>query len=111
MIKVLELFSGTRSIGKCCDKLGWESVSVDMIFPATHKCDIMHFDYKQYPVESKQEIITCQPKVEMSPFLPDRDVPFFEEGKLRACLVLPCRKASPWMIRSRLPLCSFVLFF
>tara|TARA_R110000803_G_scaffold210827_1_gene284031 strand:- start:19328 stop:19978 length:651 start_codon:yes stop_codon:yes gene_type:complete len=49
MIKVLELFSGTRSIGKCCDKLGWESVSVDMIYEATHKCDIMDFDYKQYP--------------------------------------------------------------
>tara|TARA_R110002020_G_scaffold147422_2_gene322771 strand:- start:201 stop:965 length:765 start_codon:yes stop_codon:yes gene_type:complete len=49
MIKVLELFSGTRSVGKVCDKLGWESVSVDMILPADHKCDIMDFDYKQYP--------------------------------------------------------------
>ena len=49
MIRVLELFSGTGSVGKCCDKLGWEVVSVDMIFEATHKCDIMDFDYKQYP--------------------------------------------------------------
>jgi len=49
MIKVLELFSGTRSIGKCCDALGWDSVSVDMILPADHKVDIMDFDYKQYP--------------------------------------------------------------
>jgi len=49
MVKVLELFSGTRSVGKVCDKLGWESVSVDMILPADHKCDIMDFDYKQYP--------------------------------------------------------------
>mgnify|MGYP003675123253 CR=1 FL=1 len=49
MIKVLELFSGTRSIGKCCDALGWTSISVDMIMDATHKCDIMDFDYKQYP--------------------------------------------------------------
>ncbi len=49
MIKVLELFSGTRSVGKCCDELGWESVSVDMILPADHQCDIMDFDYKQYP--------------------------------------------------------------
>jgi len=49
MVRVLELFSGTRSIGKCCDNLGWESVSVDMILPADHKCDIMDFDYKQYP--------------------------------------------------------------
>lgn len=48
MVKVLELFSGTRSVGKCCDQLGWDSVSVDMILPADHKCDIMDFDYKQY---------------------------------------------------------------
>tara|TARA_R110000744_G_scaffold55619_1_gene117487 strand:- start:608 stop:1216 length:609 start_codon:yes stop_codon:yes gene_type:complete len=48
MAKILELFSGTRSIGKVCDQLGWESVSVDLIMEADHKCDIMDFDYKQY---------------------------------------------------------------
>ena len=47
-MRVLELFSGTGSIGKCCDKIGWESVSVDLIMEADHKCDIMDFDYKQY---------------------------------------------------------------
>lgn len=49
MIQVLELFSGTRSVGKVCNQLGWESVSVDLISEATHTCDIMEFDYKQYP--------------------------------------------------------------
>ena len=49
MVKVLELFSGTGSVGKCCKELGWEVVSVDMILPADHKVDIMDFDYKQYP--------------------------------------------------------------
>tara|TARA_R110000737_G_scaffold4753_3_gene15323 strand:- start:7847 stop:8491 length:645 start_codon:yes stop_codon:yes gene_type:complete len=49
MIQVLELFSGTRSVGKVCDQLAWESVSVDLISEATHKVDIMEFDYKQYP--------------------------------------------------------------
>ena len=48
MLKVLELFSGTKSIGKVCDKLGWESVSVDLILPADHQIDIMEFNYKQY---------------------------------------------------------------
>ena len=47
-MKVLELFSGTGSVGKCCESLGWESVSVDIDSEATHKCDIMDFDYKQY---------------------------------------------------------------
>ena len=48
-MNVLELFSGTGSIGKVCDKLGWNAISVDLELPATHECDVMDFDYKQYP--------------------------------------------------------------
>lgn len=48
-MNVLELFSGTGSVGKVCEMLDWNVVSVDMILPATHKCDIMDFNYKQYP--------------------------------------------------------------
>ena len=48
-MNVLELFSGTGSIGKVCQKLGWNAISVDLELPATHECDIMDFDYKQYP--------------------------------------------------------------
>ena len=48
-MSVLELFSGTGSVGKVCHQLGWDVVSVDMISEATHKVDIMLFDYKQYP--------------------------------------------------------------
>lgn len=49
MLKVLELFSGTKSVGKVCEQLGWDSVSVDLLLPADHQIDIMEFDYKQYP--------------------------------------------------------------
>ena len=48
-MRVLELFSGTKSVGKCCDELGWQSVSVDFTMEADHQVDIMDFDYKQYP--------------------------------------------------------------
>ena len=48
-MRVLELFSGTKSVGKCCSELGWESISVDLELPANHKVDIMEFNYKQYP--------------------------------------------------------------
>ncbi len=57
---MLELFSGTRSVGKCCDALGWDSISVDMILPADHKCDIMDFDYKQYP-KNEFDIVWASP--------------------------------------------------
>jgi len=61
MMKVLELFSGTRSIGKVCDQLGWESVSVDLILPADHQVDIMDFDYKQYPKDYFQVVWASPP--------------------------------------------------
>ena len=56
MIKVLDLFSGTHSIGKCCEEIGWEVVSLDYELPATHQIDILEFDYKQYPKDTFQII-------------------------------------------------------
>ena len=47
-MKVLELFSGSGSVSKVCKELGYECVSVDIEFEATHKVDILEFDYKQY---------------------------------------------------------------
>jgi site-specific DNA-cytosine methylase len=48
-MNVLELFSGTGSVSKVCDKLGWSSYSVDLISEADFKGDIMDFDYKKFP--------------------------------------------------------------
>lgn len=59
-IKVLELFSGTGSVGKCCKQLGWDVVSVDMILPADHQVDIIDFDYKQYP-KDEFDIVWASP--------------------------------------------------
>lgn len=60
-MNVLELFSGTGSVRKACEQIGWSSVSVDMILPATHECDIMDFDYKQYPKDYFQVIWASPP--------------------------------------------------
>ena len=48
---VLELFSGTHSVGKVCEDYDMNVVSVDLDnhFKPTHNVDIMDFDYKQYP--------------------------------------------------------------
>ena len=65
-MNVLELFSGTGSVGKCCKQLDWETVSVDMILPANHKCDIMDFDYKQYPKDYFDIVWASPPCTEYS---------------------------------------------
>jgi len=65
-MKVLELFSGNKSIGKCCDKLGWESVSVDLLLEADFKCDIMDFDYKQFPKDHFDIVWASPPCTEYS---------------------------------------------
>ena len=47
-MKVLELFSGTGSVKKICDKLGWECVSVDItdkLHPVDYKVNILEWDY------------------------------------------------------------------
>ena len=51
-MRVLELFKGTGSLTKYCEANGWECVSLDIEpkFGATHTCDILDFDYTQYPV-------------------------------------------------------------
>jgi len=52
-MRILELFSGTGSVGKVAKKLGYEVISLDIDdyngkFIPTHKEDIMTWNYKQY---------------------------------------------------------------
>jgi hypothetical protein len=48
-MKVLELFSGTGSVGKVCKELGWEVVSLDLK-GADINTNILDWDYTQYAV-------------------------------------------------------------
>ena len=59
-MNVLELFSGTGSVGKVCDKLGWKSLSVDIDGRADITCDILEWDYKQYK-KDEFDIIWASP--------------------------------------------------
>ena len=49
--RLLELFCGTKSVGKVFEEAGYEVVSLDYEkkFNATHIEDILTWDYKQYP--------------------------------------------------------------
>lgn len=48
-MRLLELFSGTQSVGKVARELGFEVVCLDRDMDADIKCDIMDWDYKVYP--------------------------------------------------------------
>jgi len=65
-MRCLELFSGTKSVGKVCDLVGIETVSVDLILPADHQCDIMDFNYKQYPKDYFDIVWASPPCTEYS---------------------------------------------
>ena len=61
MIKVLELFSGTGSVGKVCSELGWETLSLDLEMKADINIDLMEWDYKKYPKDSFDVIWASPP--------------------------------------------------
>ena len=48
-MKVLELFSGTHSVGKICEEYGWEVISLDLKGADINK-NILEWDYTTYPV-------------------------------------------------------------
>jgi hypothetical protein len=51
-MKLLELFSGTGSVGKVAEELGYEVISVDItdkLHPVSHLTDILSWDYTIYP--------------------------------------------------------------
>jgi site-specific DNA-cytosine methylase len=51
-LKVLEIFAGTKSFTKECEKVGWEctTVDIDPKFEPSILIDIMQWDYKSHPV-------------------------------------------------------------
>lgn len=50
-MKLLELFCGTKSVGKVFEEVGYEVISLDHNpkFLATHTVDILEWDYRHYP--------------------------------------------------------------
>ena len=59
-MRILELFSGTGSIGRVAVRRGHEVVSLDMIMPADIQEDIMTWEYTRYP-PGHFDLITASP--------------------------------------------------
>ena len=49
MPRLLELFSGTGSVGRAFERRGWEVISLDILPGATINSNILDWDYKNYP--------------------------------------------------------------
>ena len=65
-MRVLELFSGTGSVGDVCKRLGCEVVSLDRDMEADIRTDIMDWDYRSYPPGSFDVIWSSPPCTECS---------------------------------------------
>ena len=65
-MRVLELFSGTGSVGNVCRRLGCQVTSLDRDMPADIKMDIMDWDYHALPRDSFDVIWASPPCTEYS---------------------------------------------
>ena len=64
-MKLLELFSGTGSVGTAAKDMGWDVVSLDLK-GADINCDILQWKYKKYPVKYYDMIWASPPCIEYS---------------------------------------------
>ena len=64
-MKLLELFSGTKSVGKVAEQLGYEVISLDLK-DADINCNILDWDYTTYPVGYFDVIWASPPCTEYS---------------------------------------------
>ena len=59
-MRVLDLFSGSQSVGKVCKELGWECISLDSEHKADIQANILTWDYKVFKPHDF-DIITASP--------------------------------------------------
>ena len=105
MIHVLELFSGTGSVGKVCKQLGWDVISLDIDNRANIVCDILDWDYKIYPKDYFGMIWASPPCDEyscMNYCRPNKipNIEYADKLVLKALEIINYYKPSAWFIEN-----------
>ena len=103
-MRLLELFCGTKSVGRVAEELGWEVVSVDIEkkFCPTHLCDVLDFDETAYPRDHFDMVWASPPCTEFSraKTVGERDI--FGASKIvqRAREIIQYYDARHWVIEN-----------
>ena len=106
-MRLLELFSGTKSVSKAVGKQFNEIISVDIINKnnPTYCTDILEWDYKQYPVGYFDTIWASPPCTEYSIILcgrPDRqrNLELANKIVLRTIEIIDYFKPNKWFMEN-----------
>jgi hypothetical protein len=104
--RLLELFCGSKSVGKAAVKFGYEVTSVDILskFEPTITCDILKFDYKQFKIGHFQYIHASPPCTEFS-FAKSVGVRKIDEATaivMKAMEIIEYLKPTFWLVENPL---------
>ena len=101
-MKLLELFSGTGSVGKVARFYGFEVVSLDRDMDANIKTDIMDWNYREFPPKHFDVIWMSPPCTEYSRALTTRPRKIDEANIIvqRALDILEHFEPKYWMIEN-----------
>jgi hypothetical protein len=103
-MRLLELFCGTKSVGRVAEQLGWEVISLDIEreFVPTHLCDIHEFDETMYPRDHFDMVWASPPCTQFSvaKTVGERDIAGASAIVKRAREIIQYYNPAHWVIEN-----------